>query len=561
MKLRQYQTDAVNAVYRHLRDQGNNPVVEIPTGGGKTPVIAQICRDAVEQWNGRVIILAHVKELLEQTHDKIIKVAPDLESQVGIHSSGLGKRDTEHSIIVAGIQSAYMRADDFGPFDLIIVDEAHMIPPSGDGMYQTFFKDAQKNNPNLRAIGLTATPYRMSTGMICNPKSIWGSICYKVGVKKMIDDGYLCQLISKGTKDEIDTSTLHVCAGEFVADEVQALMNVQGRVESACAEIIARTVDRKACLVFTSGITHAKRVAKILQKTIPQVETIFGDTPADDRAQIISDFKSGRIKYLVNVNVLTTGFDAPNVDCVVMLRPTLSPGLYYQMVGRGLRVCEGKQNCLILDFGGNVRRHGPIDALYPEGSKNSKDKGETSIKKCPNCMGLVEIGCSVCPQCGYEFPALNRTPHDAVASTESILSKQHKSEVKEISYSVHTKRGAPLDAPKTMRVDYRIGFQTYQSEWVCFEHTGYAREKACAWWRARSILPIPNTTEEAVYYAKAGAICKTLAIMVKPGSGKEYDKIINYKLSEKPNYREPGWDDIDEESFTKAEEIYDDIPF
>lgn len=568
MSLRQYQKNSVEAVYRHLAERDDNPVVVIPTGGGKTHVIAQICRDVVSQWGGRIIILAHVKELLEQTIGKIKLVAPDLKDKIGIHSAGLGRRDLEHQIIVAGIHSAYQRAEDFGKFDIAIVDEAHMIPMSGDGMYRTFIEEAKTENPLLRVIGLTATPYRMTTGMICTPENIWGHICFEVGVRNLINDGYLCQLISKGSKDKIDTSDLHLRGGEFVPDEVESLMNQTGRVESSCDEIIERTADRKSCLIFASGVKHANHVADILrERTDAAVSAVFGDTPAEDRARIITQFRAGQIKYLVNVSVLTTGFDAPNVDCVVLLRPTMSPGLYYQMAGRGFRLCEGKKDCLILDFGGNVRRHGPIDKIQSRGKRNastnaSKEGGNELVRECPECLGLIDISNAICPQCGYEFPREEKRNHEREADTANILSQVEEHDVREIAYYVHVKRGAPSDAPTTMKVEYRIGFQTYQSEWVCFEHTGYAREKAIAWWRARSNLPVPNTTEEAVYYAKAGALSNTLAIMVKPGSGKEYDKIINYKLSEKPNYREPGWDDIDEESFTNTEKNYDDdIPF
>lgn len=564
MSLRQYQKASVEAVYRHLAERDDNPVVVIPTGGGKTHVIAQICRDVVSQWGGRIIILAHVKELLEQTIGKIKLVAPDLEDKIGIHSAGLGRRDLEHQIIVAGIHSAYQRAEDFGKFDIAIVDEAHMIPMSGDGMYRTFIEEAKTENPLLRVIGLTATPYRMTTGMICTPENIWGGICYEVGVRNLIDDGYLCHLISKGSKDKIDISALHLRCGEFIADEVEAMMNQTSRVESACEEIIERTADRKSCLIFASGVKHAERVADILrEKTESKVRTVFGDTPADERAEIITKFRARQIKYLVNVSVLTTGFDAPNVDCVVLLRPTMSPGLYYQMAGRGFRLSEGKTDCLILDFGGNVRRHGPIDKIQSRGKTNaSKEGGNELVRECPQCQGLIDISNAICPQCGYEFPRKEKQNHEREADTASILSQMEEHEVRETVYRVHVKRGAPSDAPTTMKVEYRIGFQTYQSEWVCFEHTGYAREKARAWWHARSNLPVPATTEEAVYYATAGALSNTLAIMVKPGSGKEYDKIINYKLSSKPNYREPGWDDIDEESFTNTEKNYDDdIPF
>ena len=175
LKLRPYQEEAVAAIYRHLRERDDNPCVVIPTGGGKTPVMATVCRDTVGRWDGRVLILAHVRELLEQAVEKLRLVAPEMWMKTGIYSAGLKSRDTEHPIIVAGIQSVYRRACELDVFDLVIIDEAHMIPPDGDGMYRSFLEDARRVNPDVRVIGLTATPFRMKSGTICEPKNRSGS--------------------------------------------------------------------------------------------------------------------------------------------------------------------------------------------------------------------------------------------------------------------------------------------------------------------------------------------------------------------------------------------------
>lgn len=547
MELRPYQQEAVEAIYRHLRERDDNPCVVIPTGGGKTPVMAQVCKDAVGRWNGRVMILAHVKELLEQTRGKLHMVAPEMWMKTGVYSAGLKTRDTEHPIIVAGIQSVYKRACEFDPFDLIIIDEAHMIPPDGDGMYQTFLEDARKVNPNVRLIGLTATPYRMKSGMICEPENVLNRVCYEIGVRELIVQGYLCPLVTKASREKVDTSKLHVRAGEFVAGEVEGLMNTDDRVASACREIVEQTRNRKSVLIFAAGVAHGKHVADVLRwKFGAQASTVFGDTLDFERDRVLSEFKRGELQYLVNVNVLTTGFDAPNVDCVAMLRPTLSPGLYYQMVGRGFRLNPGKENCLVLDFGGNVLRHGPVDAVRIKEVDRSGNGGEAPAKECPECQSLISAGYSVCPDCGYEFPDKNQRKHEVTASTEGILSGQVTTEelpVHEVRYFLHRKKGAPEDAPKTMRVDYRVGYHQYQSEWICFEHTGWARKTAEAWWRKRSNALVPETAVEAVGLGNAGALCETKSITIRSIAGEEYPRIIGYGLEEKPPWREPGWDE------------------
>ncbi len=542
--LRPYQSAAVEAVYRHLRDHDDNPVVVIPTGGGKTPVMATVCDDAVRKWNGRVLVLAHVKELLEQTAGTLQRMAGELD--VGVYSAGLRRRDTEHRVIVAGIQSVYKRAGELDGFDVILIDEAHMIPPEGDGMYRAFLADAKLINPHVRAIGLTATPFRMTSGSICQADHFLNRICYEVGVKELIRDGYLCPLRTKAGFVRADTSNLHIRGGEFIAGEVEDLMDKDTLVSAACAEIFQQTADRQSVLIFASGIQHGLHIVDVLQRE-HGVECGFvcGETPTFERDRLIGRFRrqDGKglfgdnrpLKYLCNVNVLTTGFDAPNVDCIAMLRPTMSPGLYYQMVGRGFRLCEGKADCLVLDFGGNVMRHGPVDDLRV--TEPGAGNGEAPAKECPDCHAVIHAAYANCPECGHAFAPPQRQQHDAEASSEGILSGQETVTeylVQDVHYSVHIKRDAPEDAPHTMRVEYRIGWNRYISEWVCIEHSGYARGKAEAWWRQRSNDPVPTSADEAVALAEAGSLAPTQAVQVRRIAGEQYDRIISYRLGDKP---------------------------
>lgn len=533
--LRPYQQEAVAAVYDYLRRRNDNPCVVIPTAGGKTPVMASICRDAVERWDGRVLILAHVKELLEQAVDKLHTMAPDLWMKIGVYSAGLKSRDRDHPIIVAGIQSVYRRAAELDSFDLILIDEAHMLPPEGEGMYRTFLAEAKSINPNVRLVGLTATPYRMSTGTICGVENLLNEVCYEVGVRELIVQGYLCPLRSKAGRQKADTSGLHLRGGEFIAGEVEALMDDDGLVRSACHEIVEHTHDRHSVLIFAAGVKHAQHVQRVLAGHNQECGFVCGETLPFERAHTLSRFRDGELKYLVNVNVLTTGFDAPSVDCVALLRPTNSPGLYYQMVGRGFRLHPGKQDCLVLDFGGNILRHGPVDALQITDKESGN--GEAPAKECPNCHAVIHAAYATCPECGHEFPLPERERHDRQASTEGILSGQvttTEHEVIDVVYRVHLKRGADDDHPRTMRVDYYADLNTFFSEWVCFEHTGYARGKAEKWWRERSEEPTPESAEDAVAVAQAGGLCETLAVTVRHVAGEKYDRIIGCRLGNRP---------------------------
>ena len=582
MQLRPYQQAAVDAVYEHLRSKETNPCVVLPTGTGKSLVLAQIAKDAIEKWNGRVLILAHVKELLEQNADKIRKLCPELK--IGIYSAGLRSRDTTEQVIVAGIQSVYNKACELDAFDLVIVDEAHLISSEGDGMYRTFLSDMKVINPHVRVIGLTATPFRLKGGLICKPENILNEICYEAGLKEMIQQGYLSPLISRAGRAEANLANLHIRGGEFISDEVAAAMDNDALVTSACREIVELTRDRKAVLIFTASVDHCKHVAeKIEAFSGKECAIVTGDTSPAERAEIIARFKGEFIpadlfgtpkpplKFLANVNVLTTGFDAPNTDCVVMLRPTNSPGLLIQCAGRGTRLSPetGKSNCLFLDYGGNILRHGPLDMIKVKEPGSGKG-GDAPAKKCPQCLALIHAGYTACPECGYVFPPKESNDKmTQTASSAGVISGQvdyTDYEVLDVYYCVHEKRGADPDAPKTMRVDYQVGFNEFKSEWVCPEHTGYARGKFEKWWHERAALgcPMPRSAREAVSLANEGLLAAPESISVKTIAGERFERITGWRLKERPVMREPGEDLEPGETWvstTSPDDPEEEIPF
>lgn len=326
MELRPYQQAAVNAVYQHLRERNDNPCVVLPTGTGKSVVIAQIVTDAVKLWGGRVLVLAHVKELLEQNSAKVAALCPDIP--VGLFSAGLKSRDTREPVIVAGIQSVYNKACDLGSFDLIIVDEAHLIPQDGDGMYRTFLEDMLVVNPNVRLIGMTATPFRLKGGLICKPENLLNHICYEAGLKEMIAQGYLSPLVSRAGRAEAKLDDLHIRGGEFIADEAAAAMDQHELVMAACREIIDLTRDRKSVLIFCASVEHCNHVAAAISSISGnECAIVTGNTSTVERAEILTRFRGEQVpddffsfkqplKFLANVNVLTTGFDAVRQEVV-----------------------------------------------------------------------------------------------------------------------------------------------------------------------------------------------------------------------------------------------------
>ena len=245
----------------------------------------------------------------------------------------------------------------------------------------------------------------------------------------------------------------------------------------------------------------------------------------------------------------------------MLLRPTASPGLYYQCCGRGFRLHETKTDCLILDYGGNILRHGPVDAIQVK-DKSGKGSGDAPVKECPKCQLMVHAAVAVCPECGYEFPPPERETHDGSASHEGILSGEitdTEYDVQTVFYGVHVKRGAGEDDPRTMRVDYQVGFNDIKSEWVCPEHAGWAQKKFEKWWTERSHDPVPDNAEYAVRIAKAGGLAAPEKIVVRKIGGERFERIIKYTLEEKPHSVSENFDLTQEND--NDDPFFDDVPF
>lgn len=546
MKARWYQSEAVDAAWVHLCSQPGSPVIVLPTGAGKSLCIAMLCQKARE-FSGRIIVLAHRKELLEQNAEKIRSFGLD----VGIYSAGLKSRDTDHDVVLGGIQSVYDKAGEFGPRQLVLIDEVHLVPSDGEGMYQTFLKNLRELNPRCRMVGLTATPFRTGDGKLCRPDALFQRICYSAPIGKLIEEGYLCNLTTKAADASVDTSELHIRGGEFVSGEMAALFSDIAKIRVACAEVIAKTPGRKSTLIFCAGVQHAQTVAEVIQEiTGEECGLVTGDTLPMERAALLRRFRIGELKRLCNCDVLTTGFDAPGIDCIAVLRATASPGLFAQICGRGLRISPNKTDCLILDFGSNVKRHGPIDdPQYGEQSKGGKGNGDAPTKTCPNCEEPCALSARECG-CGFTFPPRELARHEGTAGEDAILAADIKPThwiVEEVRMSRHKKKGGTPDDPDTLRVDYVCqpcaelnGNLTERtiSEWICLEHGGFIRTKAFKWWSQRSNAEI-NDIDDAVAMFHRGAVATPTAISTKPDG--KFLRIVGYELDEKPTeWREAG---------------------
>ncbi len=509
LSLRPYQSAAIQGIYNYFQDEAGNPLIVIPTAGGKSLVMASFIEGVLRAYpDQRILIVTHVRELIEQNYLELTRLWP--EAPAGIYSAGLKKREIRAQILFAGIQSIHARAYDVQQCDLVLIDEAHLIPRSSNTMYRRFLADLKHLNPMLKVIGLTATPYRLDSGRLHEGEdSIFTDIAYEVSVRELIDDGYLSPLISKRMVTELDVTGVGTRAGEFIAKDLEAAIDKDAITQSAVAEIFSYGVGRKSWLIFCAGVDHAYHVRYAVRARGVTCETIVGDTPGAEREAIINAFKLGRIQCLTNANVLTTGFNAPGVDLIAMLRPTKSAGLYVQIVGRGCRLATGKENCLVLDFAGNIARHGPIDAVKPKTPKGDGE-GDAPTKDCPECNSIVHAAVRECPDCGHIFPP-PQLKIEAQASRLDILSggKPEWVPVTDVRYARHEKPGKP----PSLRVDYQSGMHSH-SEWVCLEHPGYPRQKAASWWANRAAgLPLPRHVDEAL--AVVGRLKRPAQIAVR----------------------------------------------
>ena len=400
IKLRDYQQESVSQALKALQ-LGHKPVIVLPTGAGKSIVIAEICRlkNILEQKH--VLVIASRKELVKQNADKIMQLSG---VDVGIYSAGMGIKKLS-PITVGNIQSLYRQKETLN-FDIIIVDEAHEINHEADGMYRTMLDEMHRRNEKLEIVGLTATPYRFGHGLITDEPALFNALIQCASVKTLQAKGYLSPIITKAPKTRIDVNGVHTRGGEFVESELQAKIETFDD-DSAVAEIISRSEGRKSWLIFATGVKHAIKINSILVKYGIKSAVVYGDLGSSERDLAIANFKSGHLTALVNANILTTGFDNPNIDLIALLRPTMSRGLFVQMVGRGFRIAPGKQNCLVMDFAGNFARHGfDFDILKIDKTVRASDVGggECLTKICPACHAMVPIQTRVCPECGYEKP-------------------------------------------------------------------------------------------------------------------------------------------------------------
>lgn len=540
LTLRDYQRSAVDSIFNYWGENAGNPLVVMATGTGKTASFGTLIIELIHGWpDMRIMCVTHVAELIEQGYLELLGMWPF--APAGIYSAGLGRRDANAKIIFGGIQTVHGKAAEIGHIDVLMIDEAHLVPPNAETMYGRFITALRKINPDLKIVGWTATDYRLDSGRLTEgDNALFNDVVFEYGIADGIRDGYLCRLSSFPTATEYDLRGVGKLGGDYKQNALAAAVDKDSVNRSAVAETVAKGADRRSWLLFCAGVEHAFHIRDAVREHGITCETITGETPKEERRRIIEDFKAYRIRALTNNSVLTTGFNHKGVDLIAFMRPTLSVSLYVQMAGRGTRplyapgmaldtpehriaaiAASPKKNCLVLDFAKLVDKHGPVDMVQPR--VPGKGDGEAPIKICPQeetdahgragCGEKVHASARVCPGCGFEFPINDKPKISATAADVPILSKD-EAVWRPVSKRTFRYHEGKEGKPDSVKVTYMVAM-TAINEWMCPAHQGYAKSKADRWWLAHGgQRPFPKAPME--WLERQNELLDTAEISVEP---------------------------------------------
>ncbi len=561
LQLRPYQEEAEWSVFDYWSNNSGNPLVDLATGCGKSLVMASLIKRLVEGWpDMRILVATHVAELIEQNYLELVGIWPF--APAGIYSAGLGRRDARSQIVFAGIQTVHNKAAQIGHIDVLMVDECHLIPANSNTMYGRFIAALFEINPDIKVVGLTATPYRLDSGRLDEGDGrMFDEIVYTYGIGDGVRDGYLTPLSSKATATTFDMKGVGRLGGDYKQSALQAAVDKLDVTRSAVDEIVTKGADRRSWLCFCSGVEHAEHVRDEIRSRGVTCEMITGETPKEERRRIIEDFKNYRIRALTNNSVLTTGFNHKGVDLIAALRPTLSVSLYVQMMGRGTRVLYApgmpldtpeqriaaikagpKPTCLVLDFAGLVDKHGPVDMVQPK--TPGKGEGEAPIKLCPQegfdkhgrhgCGEKLHASARICGCCGFEFDIDDSPKITAQAADVPIMTtvEPESRTVSSRTFRLHPGKG---DKPDSVKITYMAGM-TAINEWACPAHKGFPKTKADRLWlHLGGQRPMPKTPLE--WLERQSELAEVSEILVKPRD--KYWDVVGHVVGQPANDNTP----------------------
>lgn len=482
-----------------------NPIVSACVGAGKSILIAELCRRSIP-FGARILILAPNKELLEQNLEKLEKSLRDADIRsIAVISASAGRKDCAigKSVIIGTVGSLIKKPAALGRLDLIVIDECHRVSRTETGQYRQLISACMAFNPALRVVGFTGTPIRGNgVWLHSGDERLFTAIASSITIRESLALGHLSPLITLDTGLHIDAGDARMGNnGDFVLGDIARRLDIRELNESVVNSIVQHGQARKKWLVFASSISHAEHLAELINQAGYSVGLVTGETPKGQRNRIVTLFKEGRLRCICNVDVLTTGFDVPDLDMIALVRNTRSPVLYVQIAGRGLRIAPDKADCLWLDFTDTTSVMGPVDKVtgHDEVKTRLREGDVQTHKACPQCKTLMPLSATRCPNedCGYELPRIPAI--NSYASDADILSRIRIKNytVSATTYAAHSRPGKK----PSMKVSYWVGMRVMCNEFICLEHNGFPKAKAIDWWQSRAfnpILPIPRTVSDAI---------------------------------------------------------------
>ena len=510
---RQYQVDSVKAALDYIKkyEGKKHPLIALPTGAGKTPVIRLVIDELLSlNPSAKIVVVSHDSQILLQNFSAL----KDMKD-VGIYSAGLDRREIKQ-ITVAGIQSVHRIGYMFKDFDFIFIDEAHTIPVNEGSMYRKFIEAVVQHT----RIGLTATPYRLGQGYIIGDDHMFDRIVIDLtfGAKytRLVKDGYLCPLVINDTSMKFNVDGIATVAGDYSLKQMSSAFNREALTRQAIDEMCIKAVNRKKWLLFAIDIDHADNICDMLNARDIFSMSVHSRMEFDKQSSI-NAYREGEIRCIVNVGMLTTGFDVPEIDMIGLLRPTKSPGLHVQMIGRGGRIAPNKKDCLVLDYAGNTARLGPVNRIRPYKKQKGESTGVPITKTCPDCDTITYPMAKICEFCGHVFEF--RQLLEIMSAAEEVIDRGTTwFDVRAVEYERHVKKGSP----DSIAIRYHCGLRFFR-QWKCPGHRGYAGENGRAFLASKGL---------AEYTSLQGAIdhlrSTTSPVKIKVNTSGKYPEVLDY---------------------------------
>jgi len=457
MILRDYQQECIKKIWTEINKKSSALVVA-STGSGKTVIFvkfAELCIDIMKKKRPnekfKVLILVHKVDLVKQTYNRFKQFAPDID--IGMYCGSINKREIDHQVVIGSIDSIKKEVPNV---HLCIVDEVHRF--QNRKSYSHYFYQLKDKNPKIKSVHFTATPYGKTGFIYGEEDSIYDEPCFQIGMEKLIADGHLVEPVFKESKDKFNTKDLSITGtGDYLQKDL-VLMTTENpeKIKKQVASALETMQHRKKIMWCCTCIEHAKQVELEIMSHSERAVCVHSRKSNKRNEELTDAFENGNIRHMVSVTKLSEGTDIPCVDAVVCMRPTRSPILYVQMIGRGLRPFEGKKNCLFLDFGGVVKAlgHPARPRIRKKFERKQKDRDIQDMVMCPSCYTIVFLPAEECNNCGFDFYNDERLQDKIKNLTKKAYDPEEVEKLKVIAWHINEQYTSKSTGKSLVKVSY-----------------------------------------------------------------------------------------------------------